>query len=139
MDLGVAPAHDLDRADVFVDEAAANLDAVTAEIDDRATAGKLFVSAPIAMGTGVSFAGTDPEDFAEHAVAYGVEGLERLGSITEVFEVAVEDAGLFAGLEHPEGLVALLRPSGLVTRTALPAEAAARTAAIPIPAQSESA
>ena len=65
VDLRVGPHSDFDRSNVFADEAADDLDAVAAEVDDRAAAGKLLVPEPIAVGPGVRFARADPEDLAE--------------------------------------------------------------------------
>ena len=60
MDLRVAPAHDLDRPDVFADEVAGDLDAVAAEVDDRAAAGEFLVPEPVAVRARSAFRASGP-------------------------------------------------------------------------------
>ena len=61
----IAPADDFDRADIFADEVAGDLDAVAAEVDDRAAAGEFLVPEPVAVRAGMRFARADPEHFAD--------------------------------------------------------------------------
>ena len=101
VDEGVGPAHHLDGAVAFADEGADDLDAVAAHVDDGAAAGLLEVPEPRAVRPRVRLARADPQDIAQGPALHRRDGLQRLRGIDEVFEVAVEDAGLFDEIEHP--------------------------------------
>src|SRR5579883_387504 len=103
MHLGIGPAHDLKRPDVLADEGAADLDAVAAEVDDGTATRLLDIPEPGAMGSGVRLARARPQDLAEGAGPYGLNGLLRFGGVDEVFQVAMKDAGLLHDLQHVAG------------------------------------
>ena len=104
MDLGVAPAHHLDRFHILADKIAGNLDTVTTQVDNGAAAGHLLVPEPVAMGTGVGFTGARPQHFANRAIFDGGNRFQRLGGVDQVFEIAMKDAGFLDHFQHPFGL-----------------------------------
>ena len=71
VDERVGRAHDLDRPVALADEAADDLDAVAAEVDDRAAAGQPAVPEPGAVGPRMRLARADPGDLADRA---GLDG-----------------------------------------------------------------
>ena len=78
---GVGPGHDLDRPVVLADEAADDLDAVAAEVDDGAAAGLLLVPEPGAVRAGMGLPGAHPGDVADGAALDGGDRLEGLGGV----------------------------------------------------------
>ena len=105
VDHGVGGAHDLHRPVPLAHEVADDLDAVAAKVDDGAAARKPPVPEPRAVRAGVRLAGADPGHVAQGAVLNGLDGLERLGRVAEVLEVAAKDPRLLHGLQHSAGLV----------------------------------
>ena len=105
MDQRVGVAQHLDRPVPLADEVADDLDAVAAEVDDGAAAGQPAVPEPRAVRPGMGLARTDPGHVADRAGLHRREGLERLGRVAQVLEVAAEDPRVLHGLEHPGGLV----------------------------------
>src|SRR4029077_6619595 len=91
----------LDRPVPLADEVADDLDAVAAEVDDRAAAGQPAVPEPCGMWAGMRLARAHPGDVADRAVLDRGDRLERLGRVAQVLEVATEDAGRLDHLEHP--------------------------------------
>ena len=90
-----------DRPVPLAHEVADDLDAVAAEVDDRAAAGQPAVPEPGAVRPGVRLAGADPGHVAERPVLHGLDRLERLGRVAQVLEVAAEHARPLDRLEHP--------------------------------------
>src|SRR4029079_6760259 len=88
MDEGVGRAEDLDRPVPLADEAPDDLDAVAAEVDDRAATGQPAVPEPRAVVPGVRLARADPGHVADRAVAHALDGLQRLRRVAEILEVA---------------------------------------------------
>ena len=105
VDQRVGRAHHLDRPVALAHEVADDLDAVAAEVDDRAAAGQATVPEPGAVRPGMGLAGADPGDVADRAVLDRLDRLERLRRVAQVLEVAAEDAGLLDRLEHPARLL----------------------------------
>ena len=101
----VRVAHDLDGAIALAHEAAADLDAVAAQVDDGAAAGQAMVPEPGRMGAGVGLPGAHPGDVTDGSVLHGLDGLERLGGVDQVLQVAAEDTGLLDRLQHALGLI----------------------------------
>src|SRR4029079_1705208 len=151
VDERVSRAHHLDRPISLTDEVPDDLDAVAAEVDDRAAAGQPAVPEPGAVRTGMRLARPDPGHVADRPALDRLDRLQRLRRVAQVLEVAREDARLFDCLEHPARFrrgpaggprnrpafatvssirraSAAVRPRGFVQRTALPAAAANPTA-----------
>src|SRR3712207_4936030 len=102
---GVGVAHDLDRPVPLADEVADDLDAVAAEVDDRAATGQSAVPEPRRVRSRMGLTRSHPGHLADRSVAYRLDGLERLRRVAQVLEVAREHAGLLHRLEHAPRLV----------------------------------
>ena len=72
VDEGVGRGQDLDRPDALADEAADDLDAVAAHVDDRPAAGDRLVPEPGAVRAGMGLARADPENAAQGAGPDGI-------------------------------------------------------------------
>src|SRR3954454_6858790 len=90
MDERVGMAHHLDGPVPLADEVADDLDAVAAEVDDRAASGEPAVPEPRRVRAGVGLARPHPGDVADAAGPHGGDRLERLGRVAEVLEVTGE-------------------------------------------------
>src|SRR5690606_17144251 len=96
----IGPAHHFNRFDILADVGAGDLHAVASEVKNTSTAGLLEVPEPVAVGAGVRFARFGPQDSAQGAVLHALIGFDKLGSIDEVFQISIKDAGLFHRLQH---------------------------------------
>ena len=105
----VRVAQDLDRPVPLAHEVADDLDAVAAEVDDRAAAGQPAVPEPGAVRPGMGLARPDPRHVADGTRADRRDRLERLGRVAQVLEIAAEDA---RRLDRRRGSGAPRRPSG---------------------------
>ena len=103
MDQGVGPTQDLPGVDLFAHEAADDLDAVAAQVDDGAAAGLGRVPEPGAVGSRMGFPGTDPENPAQGARPHRFQRLQRLGRVDQILQVAGKDARLLHRLQHAPG------------------------------------
>ena len=101
VDERVGVAHDLDRPVPLADEVADDLDAVAAEVDDRAAAGQPPVPEPRRVRPRMRLSRTDPGHVADRPVRRRLDRLERLRRVAQVLEVAAEDAGRLDDVEHP--------------------------------------
>ena len=90
----VGPAHHLDGPVALADVAADDLDAVAAEVDDRAAAGLLARPRTRRCAGRVRLAASAPTCTSPIAPAlHRRDRLQRLRRVDEVLEVAAEDAG----------------------------------------------
>ncbi len=103
----VGPAHDLDGPVGLADEAADDLDAVAAHVDDRAPAGELRIPEPGAVRAGVRLAAADPERLPDRAVPHRLQRLERFRRIDQILQIAGEDARSLDRLQHLLSLLGL--------------------------------
>ena len=94
-------AQHLDRPVPLPDEVADDLDAVAAEVDDRAAAGQPPVPEPRRMRSGVRLARADPGHVPDRSALDRADRLERLRRVAEVLEVAGEHARALDRVEHP--------------------------------------
>src|SRR6266508_1520960 len=101
VDERVRPCEHLDGAVLLAHEVADDLDAVTAQVDDRAASRLLSVPEPRRMRAGMRLARTRPGHLADLPRLDGLDRLQRLRRIDEVLEVAGEDSGTLDGVEHP--------------------------------------
>ncbi len=80
---------------------------------------RIRVPEPGAVRSGMGLAGSRPQDPPHRAFPRRREGLERLGRVNEILEVAREDPGPLHDLEHPEAFIR--RPAeGLRAQDRLP-------------------
>ncbi len=105
MDERVRVAHDLDRPVPLADEVADDLDAVAAEVDDRAAACQPAIPEPRGMRSWMRLARADPRHVADRPAFHSRDRLEGLRRVDEILQVAGEHARRLDGLEHPLGLV----------------------------------
>ena len=92
MDERVRPAHHLDGPVLLAHVRADDLDAVAAEIDDRAAARLRRVPEPRAVWAGVSLARARPQHVADLPCLHRGDRLQRLRRVDEILEIAAEDA-----------------------------------------------
>ena len=101
----VGPAHHLHGPVSLADEVADDLDAVAAEIDDRAAAGEPMVPEPRSVRPRMRFARPHPGHLTDRALAHRRNRLQRLRRVAQVLEVTGEDARVLDHLQHPPCLV----------------------------------
>ena len=105
MDQRVGVTQHLDRPIPLADEVADDLDAVAAKVDDRAAARQPAIPEPGRMGSRVGLTRADPRDVADRALGRRLDRLERLRRVTQVLEVATEDARRLYRRQHPAGFL----------------------------------
>src|SRR5690606_36150099 len=67
-DLGIRPAHDFYRPDVFSDITPANLNAMATEVQDTPPTSELFVPEPLRMRSRVRFPASGPQNISQRSI-----------------------------------------------------------------------
>src|SRR5690606_23245295 len=74
-DLGIRPAHDFYRPDVFSDITPANLNAMATEVQDTPPTSELFVPEPLRMRSRVSFSASGPQNISQRSFFHALQRL----------------------------------------------------------------